>query len=185
MRPTERPLTPLLAIAISLTAVAPSVASVESNMRSILMAMRMYAMDHKGAYPDDLQKVSEYVNDVDNLLTHPTTGVNPAFHYVPPATNIGFSIEPVLYERPPAQATSIAIGYQGGRVARFPPPRVVDPSRLKNVAAMTTLALVVLLVIVGLILLILVRRAHADPYASSTGGACPRCGYVAQDEPEQ
>jgi len=62
-----------------------------NQMRQILLGIHQYAADHNTALPDNLAQIKEYVGGdeaYNQLMTHPTTGENPAFIYVKPTGDL-------------------------------------------------------------------------------------------------
>jgi len=92
-----------------------------SNMADLLMYCRMYAENHDGQWPKDLQAVVPYAGSADNLnlwlLVNPAQPKrHPAYVYLPPAKRVKAGEAIVLYEIADQTEERINVGFADGTV---------------------------------------------------------------------
>src|SRR5208283_3803674 len=90
-----------------------------SNMADLLMYCRMYAEDHDGQWPKDLQAVVPYAGSADNLnlwlLVNPAQPKRrPAYAYLPPAQGAKTGKAIVLHEIADSAEQRINVGFADG-----------------------------------------------------------------------
>ena len=89
-----------------------------NNMRQILLALILYAENHQGQWPNELNELKAVTPDFDKLLDNPRTGLNPGFSYVKPAKLYDPAKTPVLWEATSTGSRDLeaAIGYADGHI---------------------------------------------------------------------
>ncbi len=106
-----------------------------SRMRQILMAGVVYASDHKGNWPPDLEILVKNAPEVAKLLVNPTDPKLRQYVYRPltPAENaklraakLADGVVPVLWEQVDDDRTPLNVGYQDGHVQQFPNRKALD-----------------------------------------------------------
>jgi len=86
-----------------------------SNMMTILLACLVYAQDHEGQWPDDLQDLTNYGLAKDTLINPKQPEREIGYIYLKPSTPISPQ-QVVLYEAHDSWGDGINVGYADGHV---------------------------------------------------------------------
>lgn len=96
-----------------------------NNLKQLGLACHMYAEDHQGKFPDDLEKAKSYYRDSKILESprKPKDFEGPSYIYIPGQSQEGYPGNIVVYENPEFAGEKIVALFLDGHVERMPPDR--------------------------------------------------------------